>query len=247
MTFSPSSAKAPMANTWRGRFPRTPDDARQTHQETTPTSPSRGSPLKPSRLVTFGGGDLTTLRPAGGPPHRLNEPQRVAGSSKRTKQRIAKRGSGTHESTSGSSVAAIGRIELPRGGGHGSAPVAQASPLRINTCMSDHMGSPWVITATVCIYPDGSYEHTVSAMGFWQSSSVCPPDPGNLASPLPRFPARCASSANNAITAHIGRTQVEWPRLIRVSGPLALLIDIGAGTPDGEWFVVQLHSKESAT
>ena len=32
-----------------------------------------------------------------------------------------------------------------------------------------------------CIYPDGSYEHTVSAMGFWQSSSVCPPDPGRRA------------------------------------------------------------------
>jgi hypothetical protein len=34
------------------------------------------------------------------------------------------------------------------------------------------------------IYPDGSYDHTVIAMGFWQSSRVCPPDPGQ-----PRLPA----------------------------------------------------------
>ena len=34
-------------------------------------------------------------------------------------------------------------------------------------------------------YPDGSYDHTVAAMGGWMSSRVCPPDPANPAIPLP--------------------------------------------------------------
>jgi hypothetical protein len=51
--------------------------------------------------------------------------------------------------------------------------------------MSDGMGSPWGDYCDGWIYPDGGYDHTVSVMGFWQSSRVCPPDPGNPAFPLP--------------------------------------------------------------
>ena len=42
-------------------------------------------------------------------------------------------------------------------------------------------------------YPDGSYDHTVAAMGGWMSSRVCPPDPANPAIPLPWVPGQpCA-------------------------------------------------------
>ena len=42
-------------------------------------------------------------------------------------------------------------------------------------------------------YPDGSYDHTVAAMGGWMSSRVCPPDPANPAIPLPWVPdQQCA-------------------------------------------------------
>jgi hypothetical protein len=42
-------------------------------------------------------------------------------------------------------------------------------------------------------YPDGSYDHTVAAMGGWMSSRVCPPDPANPAIPLPWLPdQQCA-------------------------------------------------------
>ena len=39
-------------------------------------------------------------------------------------------------------------------------------------------------------YPDGSYDHTVAAMGGWMSSRVCPPDPANPAIPLPWVPGQ---------------------------------------------------------
>ena len=42
-------------------------------------------------------------------------------------------------------------------------------------------------------YPDGSYDHTVAAMGGWMASRVCPPDPANPAIPLPWVPGQtCA-------------------------------------------------------
>ena len=42
-------------------------------------------------------------------------------------------------------------------------------------------------------YPDGSYDHTVAAMGGWMSSRVCPPDPANPAIPLAWIPGQqCA-------------------------------------------------------
>jgi hypothetical protein len=42
-------------------------------------------------------------------------------------------------------------------------------------------------------YPDGSYDHTVSAMGGWSSSRVRPPDPANPMIPLPWVPGQnCA-------------------------------------------------------
>ena len=44
-------------------------------------------------------------------------------------------------------------------------------------------------------YPDGSYDHTVAAMGGWTASQVCPPDPANPAIPLPWVPGQqCAFS-----------------------------------------------------
>src|SRR5262245_17256953 len=39
-------------------------------------------------------------------------------------------------------------------------------------------------------YPDGSYDHTVAAMGGWMSSRVCPPAPDNPAIPLPWAPGQ---------------------------------------------------------
>ena len=70
------------------------------------------------------------------------------------------------------------------------SPEAQASPQFIKTCMGGGMGSPWGGFCDGATYPDGSYDHMVSAMGFWQSSRVCPPDPANPAIPLPWFPGQ---------------------------------------------------------
>ena len=56
-TFSSSSAKAGVADTWCGRSTPPTKTTRAKHtRTTTPTSPSWRFTNKPSRLVTFGGG-----------------------------------------------------------------------------------------------------------------------------------------------------------------------------------------------
>ena len=60
-TFSSSSAKAGVANTSCGRSTPPTKTTRAKHtRTTTPTSPSWRFTNKPSRLVTFGGGDVLT-------------------------------------------------------------------------------------------------------------------------------------------------------------------------------------------
>ena len=54
-----------MANTSRGRLRRRPDDDRQTHRKLRRQAHRGGPPMKPSRLLTFGGGDVTPSRPGG--------------------------------------------------------------------------------------------------------------------------------------------------------------------------------------